>query len=121
VDLGWAVSTAAVLTGPSLANRDLIYLGVSNDGDSVSIEQPGRALPAPYLNIAMSSRTIGSEDRRQFALLTGQWNFPALLQRIVVGPEQLGNRSGGHLLGDHDGVSLWLCPTLIATPGLGLG
>jgi hypothetical protein len=25
------------------------------------------------------------QDRRQFALLTGQWNFPALLQRIARG------------------------------------
>src|SRR3982074_991848 len=27
----------SVLTGPNLANRDLIYLGVSGDGDSASI------------------------------------------------------------------------------------
>ena len=26
-----------------------------------------------------------SEDRHQFSLLTGQWNFPALLQRIARG------------------------------------
>jgi hypothetical protein len=32
---------------------------------------------------------VGGQDRRQFALLTGQWNFPALLQGIVEGPEQL--------------------------------
>ncbi len=30
----------SVLTGANLANRDLIYLGVSGDGDSASIE-PG--------------------------------------------------------------------------------
>ena len=35
---------------------------------------------------------VGSEDRRQFSLLTGQWNFPALLQRIVEGQGRLGNQ-----------------------------
>jgi hypothetical protein len=28
---------------------------------------------------------ICGQNRRQFALLTGHWNFPALLQRIVEG------------------------------------
>ena len=37
----------SVLTGANLANRDLIYLGVSGDGDSASIGlRPVRALPA---------------------------------------------------------------------------
>jgi len=35
---------------------------------------------------------VCSEDRRQFALLTGQWNFPALLQRTVEGLRPLGNQ-----------------------------
>jgi hypothetical protein len=35
---------------------------------------------------------VGSEDRRQFSLLTGQWNFPAFSQRIVEGPERLSNQ-----------------------------
>jgi hypothetical protein len=47
------------------------------------------ALVAPHQ--AGVANNVGSEDRRQFALLTGQWNFPALLQRIVRGPERLGN------------------------------
>jgi hypothetical protein len=40
---------------------------------------------------------ICSEDRRQFALLTGQWNFPAFLRRIVEGLRLPGNgvKEGG--------------------------
>jgi hypothetical protein len=34
---------------------------------------------------------VGSEDRRQLVLLTGQWNVPALLPWIVEGPRLLGN------------------------------
>jgi len=37
-----------------------------------------------------SSRPISREKNcRQFALLSGQWNIPALAQRIVEEPEQL--------------------------------
>jgi hypothetical protein len=35
---------------------------------------------------------VCGQDRRQFALLTGHGNFPALLQRIVERTEQLGNQ-----------------------------
>ena len=39
-----------------------------------------------------SSRPISREKNcRQFALLSGQRNIPALAQRIVEEPEQLGN------------------------------
>ena len=34
---------------------------------------------------------VGGQDRRQFLLLTGQWNFPAFLQRLLEGPKLLGN------------------------------
>jgi hypothetical protein len=37
------------------------------------------ALVAPHQ--AGVADNVGSEDRRQFALLAGQWNFPALVQR----------------------------------------
>jgi hypothetical protein len=39
----------------------------------------------------MDQLTEDRENRRQFALLTGQWNFPALLHRIVRDPERPGN------------------------------
>ena len=33
---------------------------------------------------------VCSNDRRQFALLRGEWNLPALLGGIVKGPERIG-------------------------------
>jgi hypothetical protein len=33
-----------------------------------------------------------SKDRRQFALLTGQWKFPRSLQRIVEGSSLASNQ-----------------------------
>jgi hypothetical protein len=43
-------------------------------------------MAAERASVPLSSRPeagvadhIGGDDRRQFALLTGQWNFPALL------------------------------------------
>ena len=51
------------------------------------------ALVAPHQ--AGLADNVGGEDRRQFALLTGHGNFPALLQRIVERPEQLGNQWEG--------------------------
>ena len=53
------------------------------------LAQARRALVAPHQ--AGVANNVGSKDRRQFALLTGQWSFPALLQRIVVGLECSGN------------------------------
>jgi hypothetical protein len=47
------------------------------------LAQARRALVAPHQ--AGVANNVGSKDRRQFALLTGQWNFPALLQRIARG------------------------------------
>ena len=47
------------------------------------------ALVAPHQ--AGAADNVCSKDRRQFSLLTGQWNFPALLGRIVKGPGLLGN------------------------------
>jgi hypothetical protein len=44
------------------------------------------ALVAPHQAGVVDN--VGSKDCRQFALLTGQWNFPALLQRIVEGPKR---------------------------------
>jgi hypothetical protein len=35
---------------------------------------------------------VGSQNRSQFALLTGQWNFPAFPQGIVRGLRPLGNQ-----------------------------
>ena len=35
---------------------------------------------------------VGGQDRRQSALLTGQWSFPALRLRIVGGSRLLGNQ-----------------------------
>ena len=40
---------------------------------------------------------VCGQDRRQFALLTGQRNFPALLRRIVDGLRLRGNRAGRRL------------------------
>jgi hypothetical protein len=51
------------------------------------------ALIAPHQ--AGVANNVCGQDRRQFALLTGQWNFPALLQGIVERPEQLGNQWEG--------------------------
>ena len=48
------------------------------------------ALVAPHQ--AGVADNICSKDRRQFALLTGQWNFPAFLQRIAEGPVLPGNQ-----------------------------
>ena len=50
------------------------------------------ALVAPHQ--AGVADNVCGQDRRQFALLTGQWNFPALLQRIVDGLRLRGNRAG---------------------------
>jgi hypothetical protein len=41
------------------------------------------ALVAPHQ--AGVADNVSSEDRRQFSLLTGKWNLPALLQRIARG------------------------------------
>ena len=54
------------------------------------------ALVAPHQ--AGVTDNVGSEDRRQFALLTDQWNFPAFLERIVEGANRLGNQSEGACL-----------------------
>jgi len=51
------------------------------------------ALLAPHQ--AGVADNVGGQNRRQFALLTGQWNFPALLQRIVEGTAWLGNQWEG--------------------------
>ena len=40
---------------------------------------------------------VGSEYRRQCALLTGHGNFPRSIQRIVVGVRPVGNRVGANL------------------------
>ena len=49
------------------------------------------ALVAPHQ--AGVADNICSEDRRQFALLSGHGNFPAFLQWMVEEPERLGNQS----------------------------
>jgi hypothetical protein len=46
------------------------------------------ALVAPHQ--AGVADNVGSEDHRQFSLLTGQWNFPALLQWILEGSRPTG-------------------------------
>ena len=46
-------------------------------------------LVAPYQS-GVADNVCG-QYRRQFALLTGQWNFPAVLQTIVEGPKGRGN------------------------------
>jgi len=53
------------------------------------------ALVAPHQ--AGVADNVGGQDRRQFALLTGQWNFPAFLRRIVEGLRLPGNgvKEGG--------------------------
>jgi hypothetical protein len=47
------------------------------------------ALVAPHQ--AGVADNVSGQDRRQFALLTGQWNFSTYLQRIVEDAERLGN------------------------------
>jgi hypothetical protein len=46
--------------------------------------------PLPLLLVAPHqvrvADNICGQNRRQFALLTGQWNVPAFLRRIVEGP-----------------------------------
>jgi hypothetical protein len=51
-------------------------------GETATSAPACRSRRAPSAGVADN---VGSEDRRQFALLSGQWNF-ALLQRIVEGP-----------------------------------
>ena len=51
------------------------------------------ALVAPHQ--AGVADNVCGQDRRQFALLTGQENFPALLQRIVEGSNLLINSAEG--------------------------
>jgi hypothetical protein len=43
------------------------------------------------MTLRRTADNVGGQDRRQFALLTGQWNFPALLQRIVERTRSAGN------------------------------
>jgi pyruvate/2-oxoacid:ferredoxin oxidoreductase beta subunit len=51
----------SVLTGANLANRDLLYLGVSGDGDSASIGLGQFATPcAAACAWSTSSRTTAS-------------------------------------------------------------
>jgi hypothetical protein len=45
----------------------------------------------PVISEARLADNVGGQDRRQFALLTGQWNFPALLQRIARGLVRFGS------------------------------
>jgi hypothetical protein len=59
-----------------------------------------------------------SEARRQFSLLTGQWNFAALLQRIEVGPERLGNQWEGPAYQTRAAVRRRLLPGPWPTPRL---
>jgi hypothetical protein len=40
---------------------------------------------------ARVAHDVGRDDGGKAALLTGQWNFPALLQGIVEGSERLSN------------------------------
>ncbi len=46
------------------------------------------ALVAPHQ--AGVAANVSGLDRRQFALLRGEWNLPALLRGIVKGPERIG-------------------------------
>jgi hypothetical protein len=57
------------------------YLTVTKQG--LAQTRQCAALVAPHQ--AGVADNICSDDRRQFALLTCQWNFPALLQRIARG------------------------------------
>jgi hypothetical protein len=50
------------------------------------------ALVAPHQ--AGVANNVGSDNHRQFALLTGHGNFRRSLQRIVEGVRPVGNRVG---------------------------
>jgi 2-oxoglutarate ferredoxin oxidoreductase subunit beta len=63
----------SVLTGANLANRDLIYLGVSGDGDSASVASASSRIRSG----AASGMTYIVENSGVYGLTKGQFSATA--------------------------------------------
>jgi len=109
----------SVLTGANLANRDLIYLGVSGDGDSASIgfsdsfahsirrgvqhdlyRREQRGLRPDQGASSRPPRTRGPSPRKAWSTTTAPstwWGWPCSSARTFVGPQLL-RRQGSALV-----------------------
>src|SRR5580700_458605 len=85
------------MSAADFARRSRSVVGIT---ESIGMARTSSAVNIACLALHQSivpsrvADNVGGQDRRQFALLTGQWNFPRSLQRIVEGVRPVGNRVG---------------------------